>query len=112
MTRLWDNLRRLITEGHRRQRDREQGLELLLKMIVAPPTREQAVNWKRDASEGSRAYRLRCRQLYSFSRTLVENWLDDEPVNAKARQWLDELRAWAEREDPSAAPVYRPICEP
>lgn len=99
MARLWDNLRRMIVDGRRRERDRQQGLDLLLKMILAPPTREQAVDWKRDTPDGALAYRLRCRQLYSFGRALVENWLEDEPGNAAAKKWLEDLRAWAERED-------------
>ncbi|MFI5453929.1 MAG: protein kinase [Isosphaerales bacterium] len=102
MARLWDNLRRLIVDGRQRERDRQQGLDMLLKMIVVPPTREQAADWRRDTPDGALAYRLRCRQLYSFGRALVENWLDDEPGNMTAKKWLDDLRAGTERQNPAS----------
>ncbi|HWE35186.1 MAG TPA: serine/threonine-protein kinase [Isosphaeraceae bacterium] len=97
--RLLDQLRVLVTEGRRREAVRQEGLVLLLKMLTSSLNPKLAADWKLDTPDGLEAYRRRCRLLSAYGRSLLENWLDDEPDNAVARGWLEQLRAWAERQE-------------
>ena len=106
---LLDRGRRALLKELRKA-DRQEGLDLLLRMLVVPLTKEQMADWQPDTPAGAEAYRLRNRQLYRIGRALVENWLDDEPENQAAAKWLDELRIWAEQQklEEAATPASHP----
>jgi serine/threonine protein kinase len=108
LERLWGNLRRLVAEGRRWKNDRQEGLDLLLKMLICPLTKEQTTDWQPETPTGAEAFRRRNRHLYVFGRSLVENWLDDEPENKAAAKWLDDLRTWATQQkldEPASRPT-------
>ena len=48
----------LVAEGRRWKNDRQEGLDLLLRMLVCPLTQEQAADWQLDTPMGAEAYRL------------------------------------------------------
>jgi Protein kinase domain len=92
VTRIRDGLHRLVADGRGRPgADREDGLNLLLMLLAAPVTKAQARDWRIDTPEGLEAFELRHQRLIHLLRTLVDDWLDDEPANKVAQHWSTEL---------------------
>ncbi len=91
LARIRDHLHDLITGGRRWPKDREQGLDLLFRMITAPVTRAQARDWAIDKPEGWLAFQKRREQLYGYGRSLVEDWLEEEPCSKLAADWKVKL---------------------
>jgi hypothetical protein len=94
--RIRDELHRLIVDGRRWPGERQNGLNILLTLLTVSLTREQARDWVLDRPEGARAFMDRRGQLFRFGRTLVEDWLEDQPDNKLALGWIERLKKDAE----------------
>jgi hypothetical protein len=92
VARIRDGLHKLVADGRGPfVGSRQEGLDLMLKLLAAPVTKAQAIAWHVDTKDGMRAFEQRHERLVHLLRTLVDDWLDDEPTNKVALGWVKEL---------------------
>jgi hypothetical protein len=120
LRRVHDHLPRLLADGRGKWSEHlDACVELTIRMVTAPPTPAQQVEWKADAPAGRAAYRDRNRQLYRVSRSLLDAWTDElaaraggakKRAEAKAAELRSRLEAWADAEglNTPVAPPPRP----
>ncbi len=92
--RVRDNLHRMVADGRRWPVARRECMTLFTMMLTSSLTPELAADWKLDRPEGVAAFQKRNRDLTRLGRTLLEDWVDDEPKSRAARKLLTDLNAW------------------
>ncbi|MCA9069452.1 MAG: protein kinase [Planctomycetaceae bacterium] len=89
--RIRDNLHRIIADGRSFEEVRVEGISYISSMIHSSLTPKLEADWKLDTPEGRQAYLRRSQKLHTYGRTLVDDWLDDQPDHPKAKQMFREL---------------------
>jgi hypothetical protein len=110
--RVRDTLPALLSQGLTWPKQRNEFVELAIKLIQSQPPPRLKAAWKLDTPAEREAYRLRNRQLFVIARDLLETWADEvsmnpgkdaHPTAAKVNELRQSLHKWAEAERASDA---------